>query len=619
MNAPGDDTTISTPETLASWQAAWPQALATWSRYTRLHDPMLCASSVAAAEHGLQGSFAMIRLLDQSVVVDLQQTRRLGLDAYAVEILAHEVGHHVLAPATAADQYRLLARMRRALPTLERHAPMVANLFTDLLINDRLQRQSGLRMADIYRVLHQERLRDEARSHTRDSASEPPPSAAPTATGPTPPTSSLWTLYMGIYEQLWALDKGSLGGPVDDEALRADAWLGARLIRAYAGDWMTAAGRFASLLLPHLVNDLGDDPTIRYLQDTLGAAEGCEPEGLLEIEDDEVDGNVHPAHDRRVTGVDSPQDRTTESAKGQTREPFEYGEILRAAGLVLSDHDLAVRWYRERALPHLVRFPVRPGVEAPEPQVEGLEPWDLGDALDEVDWLQSIVQSPHVVPGVTTVRRVYGRVPGAAPDPQPVDLDLYVDSSGSMPNPQVQTSYLALAGAVIALSALRVGSRVQVTLWSGKRQVMHTPGFVRDEDAILRVLTAFFGGATCFPIHRLRETYDGRDARARAVHILMISDDGITTMFDDDERGHSGWDVGARALAAARAGGTMALNLPPGDEQAMPALRRAQAEQGWRVHAIQRMEDLVAFAHAFSRAHYGGGARQAASAAERKP
>jgi hypothetical protein len=178
-----------------------------------------------------------------------------------------------------------------------------------------------------------------------------------------------------------------------------------------------------------------------------------------------------------------------------------------------------------------------------------------------------------------------------------------------MPNPQRQTSFLALAGAVIALSALRVCSAVQVTLWSGKGQVTHTNGFVRDEDKILRVLTGFYGGATAFPIHRLRDTYSGRSLAARPVHILHLSDDGITTLFEADERGNSGWVVAARALAAARGGGTMALNIAPqwaAQDGAGFAgvLRRAREEQGWSIHPIARMEDLLEFARAFSRRHY---------------
>lgn len=571
---------------LQTWREAWPEALAAWSKYTRIHDARLCETSVEAACEGLTSSFAMIRLADKSVVIDLQQVRKLSLEDYGVEVLAHEIGHHVLTPASATDHFRLLARIRRGLPTLERHAAMVANLYADLFINDRLQRQANLRMVDIY-----------AKLHARHGGG----------------TDRLWMLYMGIYEELWRLDEGSLGGSAGDARIEGDAWLGARLVRVYANDWMFAAGRFAALVLPYLVEQAEPSKKLARLFDMQNAAEGCDPSGAQRVEGDEIDGAVHPSEDSRITGVEpgdeagneegaEPASARAQSA-GQMREPFEYGEILRAAGLKLSDEDIAIRYYRERALPHLVAFPTRPSPHSPEPQMEGLESWDLGDPLDEIDWLATAAASPTVIPGLTTVRRLWGNDPGVAVKREPIDLDIYVDSSGSMPDPRLSTSFLTLAGAIVALSALRAGSRVQVCLWSGKAQSMATDGFVRDEKAILRILIGYYGGATAFPIHRLRTTCANRAKIARPVHILMISDDGITTMFDADERGGSGWDVSARALQVGRAGGTMALNLWRGWDQDA-ALVRAHSEQGWDIHAIAKMEDLVEFARAFSRRHY---------------
>ena len=581
---------------LARWQAAWPQALACWSRFTRLHDARLCGTSVEAAAQGLKGSFAMIRLADKSVVIDLEATARLGLDEYALEILAHEIGHHVLAPATAADSFRLIARLRAALPTLERHAPMIANLYTDLLINDRLQRQAGLRMADIYVRLRR---------------------------AETAPPSRLWRFYVGVYEALWGLGKGDLGGPRDEPEMEGDAWLGARLVRVYAGEWLTGAGRFASLVLPYLLEDAERDGALRSWHDTRTAAEGADPAGALTIEADEGEGAVHPSQDPRITGADqdgdaetdtSPDeaatmaDRAGQARTGQAREPFEYGELLRAAGVVLSEEAMASRYYRERALPHLVRFPARPAPVSDEEQMEGLETWDLGDGIEEIDWLGSVARSPQVVPGLTTLKRVYGPDPGRTRKREPVDLDIYVDSSGSMPNPRQRTSYPTLAGTVIALSALRAGARVKATLWSGKAQVLATQGFVRDETAILNVLTGLFGGGTAFPIPTLRETFVARTARDRPVHILVVSDDGVTTMFGPDERGGSGWNVAAMALARGRAGGTLALNLgawfQSRPSQARTDLERAEREQGWEIANVARMEDLVDFARRFSQRRY---------------
>jgi hypothetical protein len=587
---------------LARWQAAWPQALAIWSRYTRLQSPHLCESRVEAARQGLEGSFAMIRLKDQRIVIDLQAIATLKLEGHAVEILAHEIGHHVLIPGNMTDQLRLLARIRAGLPTLERQAPMVANLYADLLINDRLQRQEGLRLADIYRCL----------------AGERPP-------GSEGATSLVWDLYLRIYEHLWKLERGSLGACATDPRIDADAWLGARLVRVYASDWLTGAGGFAALLLPYLVEDAerAEQGAVRHLLDTLDAGDGCEPFGGVDIGDDEA-GATHPSHDPAITGDEvepgtaceglapSEEALPNHGRKGQAREPFEYGELLRAAGLRIDDHEAAVRYYRERALPHLVPFPRRTRPDSPQPQLEGLDPWEIGDPLDTLDALQSVMLSPRIIPGVTTVQRHHGSEPGQTSVRSPIDLDLYVDSSGSMPNPQQRISYMSLAGAVIALSALRAGSRVQVTLWSGKQQVMHTPGFVRDEQAVLRILTGFYGGGTSFPIHRLRDTHLGATRHDRPAHILMISDDGITTMFDKDELGNDGWDVSARAMAAAGGGGSMALQLTPdweGIKEGWAAdtyrdLRRARSEQGWEISAISNLEDLLGFARAFSRRHY---------------
>jgi hypothetical protein len=322
---------------------------------------------------------------------------------------------------------------------------------------------------------------------------------------------------------------------------------------------------------------------------------------------------LHPSRDPRVTGEAPRGVVASESGEvarpgSQAREPFEYGEVLRAAGVVANDHELAVRYYRERARPHLVAFPSRLAPRAREPLAEGLEPWDIGQPLDTVDWLQSVLQSPVIVPGLTTVQRSWGVSEGAEPAREPVDLDLYVDSSGSMANPQRSTSFPALAGAIVALSALRVGAKVQVTLWSGPREWTSTPGFVRDEVAVLRVLTGYFGGSTAFPIHVLRDTYLGRE-RDRASHILVISDDGVTTMFDRDERGRSGWEIATDALARAGAGGSLVLNLPVGWESGkgeMADLRRARDELGWGLFAVTSWQQLVAFAHSFSQLRYGG-------------
>lgn len=580
------------------WDAAWPRALEIWSRFTKLSPPRWCLSAEQAGREGLSDSFAMIRLHDQAVVVNLKDVEDSGIADFPVEVLAHEIGHHIYVPASLLDHGRLLARIRRGLPDRELAAPLVANLYADLLINDRLQRQEGLDIAGVYRAITQRQQLEQQQ----------------------PEQSPLWKLYLRTYEILWSLERGTLATLPLPEMMEADAGLAARVIRSFAREWLDGAGRFAVLCLTWLLKDKQFDPK-QYCRilgrwcDTICAGNGAAeiPAGLIDIDDSEARGIIHPMFDPELSGIEpdgEPADVIGRldaasphgGSRGQCREPFEYGAILRALGLKLSDHDIAVKYYRERAVPWLVNFPVRRRPRAVEPLPEGLELWDLGQSLEQVDWLQTVLTSPAVIPGVTTQQRVWGTTEGGDPERRPIDLDLYVDCSGSMPNPQRTLSPVALAGAIIVLSALRVGSAVQATLWSGARQFVTTGGFVRNAEQVLRVLTGYIGGGTAFPIHILRDTYTSRRPTNRAVHLLIISDDGVTTMFNRDERKNSGRDISQMALQQAGAGGTMVLNLWQ-DWHEIQDLRIAH-EQGWDISVVRTLDDLIPFARDFSRRHY---------------
>lgn len=481
----------------------------------------------------------------------------------------------------------MLARVRHMLPTVEEHAPMVCNLFADLLINDRLQRARGLNMAGVFEKI--------------GGGDDP-----------------LWTFYLRTYEILWSLTTGQLTGCKVDERSEMDARLAARVVRLFGDRWLSGSKRYAALCLPYLLDQSEQRSKRTPWLDAIRAGAGGLPEGLSGLDDDEREETLHPAFDPEIFGAKARKREAqataelpvevarTSNSGGQYREPFEFGELLRATGLDLTDHEVAIRYYQERASHHLIPFPTSIAPVRSDPQPEGVESWDIGLPIADIDWFESITRSPVVVPGFTTVQRTFGETEGDRPKRVPLDLDLYVDSSGSMPDPQRTVSFLALAGAIVALSALRAGARVQVTLWSGPDEFMTTRGFVTDQRQVLGVLVGFFGGSTAFPIHVLRDTYIDRKSTARPAHILVISDDGVDTMYADDEHGVSGRGIASAAMAKAGGGGTLALNVSFVNETL------AQFEQdGWSVHGVQTWDDLVEFGRSFSKRHYGSdGARR---------
>ena len=130
-------------------------------------------------------------------------------------------------------------------------------------------------------------------------------------------------------------------------------------------------------------------------------------------------------------------------------------ENERRAGLAadvrrqLDDHEAAVRYYRERAIPYLVPFPVKTSREAADPLPEGLDVWDVGSPVTAIDWTGTLALSPVVVPGVTTRERTYGTTEGGEPKKVPLDLYVGIDCSGSMGNPAANLSYPVLAGTIV--------------------------------------------------------------------------------------------------------------------------------------------------------------------------
>ncbi len=584
-----------------AWREAWPRAIACWSRYTRLSEPRWCLTEEDEQREGLTGSFAMIRLTDHAVVISLRQVAEQNLERFATEILAHEIGHHVYVPGDLTDNARLLARCRRGLSDLKAHAPMVANLYADLLLNDRLQRTERLDMAGVYAAL-------------KNGLDESPDA---------PPPGELWELYMRTYERLWGLRSGTLISPDLPGQTDLDADLAARLVRHYRADWLGGASRFALLCHDYLKRDIenaeAEGRTLPWL-DAIGAGLGdAVPDGLVEMDADELGELLHPGDDPALNGfseeVFSDAEHpgsgggvaTTGGIKNQYRDPLDFVELMSAMGVSISTDDLLIRYYRELARPHMIPFPMKQVSVSKDPLPEGLEQWDLGSPLTAVDWLESVIKSPVVIPGVTTVERTFGQTTGSDPSFEPPDLYLGVDCSGSMTNPRMRVSYPVIAGAVIVLSALRARAQAMVCLSGEPGRFSQTDGFSDSERENMKILTGYLGTGYAYGIERLRDTFlSTEEPRERPAHLLIVTDSDLFYMIKSIK---DGWEVMERSLVAARGGGSIVLDMS-GPSSYAEEIARLEA-MGWTIYFVRTGDDLVTFARAFARQHYDPDARAA--------
>ena len=574
------------------WTACWEESLAIWSRFTQLHPPVWCFNLKEEKRENLVGSFAMIRLVGHVVVISLRLIQKNGLENFSREIMAHEIGHHVYAPADLTDNARLIARVRAGLPSREDMADLVANLYTDLLINNRLQRSAGLDMAGVYATLAKDQAHDR-----------------------------LWTMYMRIYELLWSLENGALAKGKIDAKIAGDAQLGARLAQVYAREWLDGAGRFAALCLPYLLADRARNTQaiMGPFMDSGQAGEAEDvPDGLAAVDPQEQEGAVHPAFDPELgasegegegqgeedeqeeqqgSGLGASRNKGPGGKKNPYRPPQEYVEIMKTLGVKVDPKDMVARYYREHALPHLISFPSRKMPEATDPLPEGEETWDIGSPLGAVDWIGSLTRSPRIVPGVTTVRKVFGTTAGNEPKRKPLDLYLGIDCSGSMPNPAVLFSFPVLAGTIMALSALRAGAHAMAVLSGEPGEHSSTDGFTRSEQEILRTLTGYLGTGYAFGIQRLKDAFLSGKKIERKTHILVISDMDIFSMLGSLK---NGWEIAQQALDAAGGGGTFVLHRVNMEFYQVGKMR----EIGWDVHCLEDWESLVDFARKFSRKTY---------------
>jgi hypothetical protein len=563
-------------------RAAWQSAEALWG--VQLHDPIL-------EPDASMPSFAWFSFPPQ-VTVDPAEARRHGVDAFYESIFAHEIGHHVLSPSTRIDSFTITQQLARAIaatgrariPNPDGQAGRLSNLWSDMLINTRVADMQRHRdgpaagdpeMIDMWRVLSVEPPTDQLwwvvlRAYEilwsrpagflcpADPPARPVTHHAPIPPPTVPAETKTEEQRLRAIEAAAAADARIAAEARWAELVMTDPPLDATLladtVRTFADDPVSGALRFGMIMAPYLITDAG--PKSSSGSARAQAAGGCAGQAdqdaptaaeLERVLGDPRLGEVpeHPAvtQARQAAAAAGGMESTADSETGVDGEAADglgqgYGldETLTLYAASNPD-DVVAAWYLTAAR----RF-VRPLTQpAATPQTldvsipGALEQWNIDDDISAIDWPASLSRSSTVVPGVTT--RFRDVLPDAPPDArESVQLDIYIDSSGSMTSPRRESAGI-LAGTILILSVLRGGGQARVTSFSAAGEVAGGQRFTRDRAELMRDLTFYFGHGTTFPLDLYARRYaDGRRSRGAGKsvtrrHVVVLSDDGLQSMF----------------------------------------------------------------------------------------
>lgn len=445
-----------------------------------------------------------------------------GLQAHIETVLAHELGHHLRYPHTLFDMRRQQLFLRNELSrllsasgatepaknALNGKMDFVLNVFFDFLINTDLVALSD----------------DDTRLQSFVAIYQ----ALMTATC----TEAFGAVYMMMYEVAWGLEPNTLVSAKMHQVLRRAVpdyeFSITRLVSfmdAHQGEVYLQLAAFLVGVLPFLIASKdackGEAEGQGALEDGAGMGGELTDQEVSRMLDESteirdarkwLDNNGAPA-----LGAGARASRT-----GHGGFPT-LGDTGALTTLLPPDR-VALAWYRKNARRASMRIPG--SFTEDEPFIPGpTTQWDLDDELGKLDWMATLTTSGVAVPGQTTVQRTF-----FADDPikgQKISpwIELYVDSSGSMPHPVQQMNPQVLAAFALLAAAQQAQGRVRVVQFSGSKQVRAMPDFVSAAAPVEQALLDYIGGGTEFPFHLLKESCAKYRRRARVVRVLFSDSD----------------------------------------------------------------------------------------------
>lgn len=464
----------------ATVERCWRDGQAVWEAEVNLSPPQPFRQK--ASDWRKQEPLAFIDLATRQVVVNFDLLARKGLLGSLTAVLAHEVGHHVRFPHTLGLAASLQVLEKRLVPGL---AQSLTNLFFDLQVNEVVGRPRGSG------PLAGRDLAAEAAAVYRSFGAEDP--------------SPLFAFYLAVYEELWgASAKGLVPAKTAsemDEKLpgwRADARKFVQTFYALEGAHRQFV-YFCSVFIRYVgppeklryLIPLGGDVPVPDLDDfdsiLRGYGQDEAEEALREARENGWLEDSGLAEDASAGDALGKLERISSGIPGNARAEFKLA--------------LVSRHYKRLVDEHILKLPAE--TPPPEPFLPGpTEDWEWGDSPAAIDWNASVLARGPLA-GVQPLRRELLPDEPSPSEPGLPAVEIYLDTSGSMPDPSTALNAMTLAAQILSASALRKNGRVRAVIYSSG-PVKSSP-WMYDEETARRFLLQYAGGGTDFPFPLLHK------------------------------------------------------------------------------------------------------------------
>ncbi len=158
---------------------------------------------------------------------------------------------------------------------------------------------------------------------------------------------------------------------------------------------------------------------------------------------------------------------------------------------------------------------VTPPLEPLIPTV--LEEWEWGDNPHGIDWTGSVLAGGPLAAVRPLRRDMLPDEPSPREQTLP-EVEIYLDTSGSMPNPSSALNAMTLAAQILSASAIRKKGKVRAVVYSSGRPLVSE--WMSSEEVARRFLLNYAGGGTEYPFPLLRRFAEERPDAMR----FIISD-----------------------------------------------------------------------------------------------